>query len=138
MTERPEPQQQSANSDRAAYDAKPVEREDDMSNVQPLSPPKTAYAPPPVDGDFYRIADLLANQERPIFARVRAFMEAEVAPVINDYWSRAKFPFELVPKLRELGIGGISYEGFGCAGGTNLLNGLICMEMARIDPSFAT
>ena len=109
-----------------------------MSNVQPFSSPKQTYAPPPVDGDFYRITDLLAKEERAILSRVRAFMEAEVAPIINDYWSKAKFPFELVPKLRELAIGGISYEGFGCAGGTNLLNGLICMEMARIDPSFAT
>ena len=105
-----------------------------MSNVRPLSP-KQAYAPPPVDGDFYRITDVVAKEERAILARVRAFMEAEVAPVINDYWSKAKFPFELVPKLRGLGIGGVSYEGFGCAGGTNLLNGFICMEMARIDPS---
>jgi glutaryl-CoA dehydrogenase len=101
-----------------------------MSNVQPLSSPKRAYVPPPVDGDFYQIKDLLAKEERAILVRVRAFMEAEVAPIINEYWSKAKFPFELVPKLRELGIGGISYEGFGCAGGTNLLNGLICMEIA--------
>src|SRR5262245_22663169 len=109
-----------------------------MSNVQPLSLPKHAYVPPLVDGDFYRIADLLATEERAVVARVRAFMEAEVAPIINDYWSRAKFPIELIAKLRELNIGGVSYEGFGCVGGTNLLNGLICMEMARIDPSFAT
>jgi glutaryl-CoA dehydrogenase len=109
-----------------------------MSNVQPLSSPKRAYVPPPVDGDFYQIKDLLAKEERAILARVRAFMEQDVAPIINEYWSKAKFPFELVPRLRELGIGGISYEGFGCAGGTNVLNGLICMEIARIDPSFAT
>ena len=109
-----------------------------MSDARPASSPPRDYAPPPVDGDFYKITDVLASEERPILARVRTFMEAEVAPVINDYWSKAKFPFELVPKLRELAIGGISYEGFGCAGGTNLLNGLICMEMARIDPSFAT
>ena len=30
------------------------------------------------------------------------------------------------------------YEGYGCAGGTRLLNGFICMEMARIDASIAT
>ncbi len=129
---------------RPAYDvckrgSEPLpKREDHMSNVQPLSPPKRAYVPPPVECDFYQIKDLLAKEERAILARVRAFMEADVAPIINEYWSKAKFPFELVAKLRELGIGGISYEGYGCAGGTNLLNGLICMEMARIDSSFAT
>jgi glutaryl-CoA dehydrogenase len=102
-----------------------------MSSAQTASQPR-------VDGDFYRITAALTKEESAILARVRAFMETEVAPIINDYWSRAKFPFELVAKLRELGIGGTSYEGFGCAGGSNVLNGLICMELSRVDPSFAT
>ena len=112
-----------------------TDREDHMSSAQTASSPSSE---PRVDRDFYRIGDTLGKEERAILERVRAFMEAEVAPIINDCWARAKFPFELVPKLSELGIGGISYEGFGCAGGTNLLNGVICMEMSRIDPSFAT
>jgi glutaryl-CoA dehydrogenase len=33
---------------------------------------------------------------------------------------------------------GIGYEGYGCAGGTNLLNGFVYRELARIDPSYAT
>jgi glutaryl-CoA dehydrogenase len=74
---------------------------------------------PHVDGDFYRITATVTKEESAILARVRAFMETEVAPIINDYWSRAKFPFDLVAKLRELGIGGTSCQGFGCAGGTN-------------------
>jgi alkylation response protein AidB-like acyl-CoA dehydrogenase len=86
-----------------------------MSDARPASSPRRDYAPPPVDGDSYKITDVFASEERPILARVRVFMEAEVAPIINGYWSKAKFPFELVPKLRELGIGGVSYEGFGCA-----------------------
>jgi glutaryl-CoA dehydrogenase len=36
-------------------------------------------------------------------------MESEVAPIIEDCWAKAKFPFEIVPKLRELDIGGIGY-----------------------------
>jgi glutaryl-CoA dehydrogenase len=108
-----------------------MERETHMSSAQTASQPR-------VDGDFYRITAALTKEESAILARVRAFMETEVAPIINDYWSRAKFPFELVAKLRELGIGGTSYEGFGCAGGSNVLNGLICMELSRVDPSFAT
>jgi len=54
-------------------------------------------------GDFYRIADVLDSHERSIVDRLRLFMESDVAPIINDYWAKAKFPFELVPKLRELG-----------------------------------
>ena len=44
-----------------------------------------AYIPPPVNGDFYRITDLLDPKERAVVKRVREFMEAEVAPIIEDY-----------------------------------------------------
>ena len=94
--------------------------------------------PPPTDGDFYRIADVLDVNERVVAQRVRGFMEAEVAPIIEDYWARDKFPFEIVPKIAGIGIGGIGYEGYGAAGGSMLLNGFVAMELARIDSSIAT
>ena len=34
----------------------------------------------------------------------------EVLPIINDYWDRAEFPFELVPKIAQLGIIGTTIE----------------------------
>lgn len=96
------------------------------------------YAPPPVNGDFYRVGELLSADEAKIVAKVRAFMEAEVAPIIEDHWMRDEFPHQLIPGIAKLGIGGIGYEGYGAAGGSQLLNGFICMEMARIDSSIAT
>ena len=93
---------------------------------------------PPVTGDFYSIATTVSDEDKAILARVRAFMEAEVAPIINDYWIRAAFPFELIPKLAALDIAGISYQGYGCAGRSTVLDGLIAVEMARIDASIAT
>jgi len=100
--------------------------------------PKAPFTPPPVDGDFYRIADVLDDRERAVAARVRDFMETDVAPIIGDYWNRDKFPFELIPKIATLGIGGIGYEGYGAAGGSWLLNGIVGMELGRIDSSIAT
>ena len=38
------------------------------------------FTAPPVNGDFYRIADLLDPKEQAVVKRVRDFMEAEVAP----------------------------------------------------------
>jgi glutaryl-CoA dehydrogenase len=99
---------------------------------------KAEYLAPPIDGDFYRIADLLDAKERVVAKRVRDFMEAEVAPIIEDYWARDKFPFEIIPKIAGVGIGGIGYEGYGAAGGSMLLNGFISMELARVDSSIAT
>jgi len=93
---------------------------------------------PAVNGDFYRIADILNEKSRTTVARVREFMESEVAPIIEDCWARDQFPFDLIPKLANLEIGGVGFEGYNCAGGDMLLNGFISMEMARIDCSIAT
>ncbi len=93
---------------------------------------------PPVTGDFYSIATTVSDDDKAILAKVRVFMEAEVAPIINDYWIRAAFPFDLIPKMAALDIAGISYTGYGCAGKSTVLDGLIAVEMARIDPSIAT
>jgi len=61
--------------------------------------------------DFYAVEDLLAPADREIRDRVRAFCETEVTPRINDYWERAEFPFELVPKIADLGIAGGTIRG---------------------------
>ena len=99
---------------------------------------KLDYSAPPADGDFYRVANLLDESESTIVKRVRDFMECEIAPIIDDYWARDKFPFEVIPKLAALGIGGVGYQGYGSAGGSMLLNGFISMELARVDASIAT
>ncbi len=60
--------------------------------------------------DYYLLDEELTDDERAIRDRVRAFGEQDVLPVINDYWERAEFPFELVPKLAALGVAGTTIE----------------------------
>ena len=98
----------------------------------------TLAALPDGSGDFYGIVSTLSAEDQAIVQRVRAFMEAEVAPIINRYWIRAEFPFELIPKLAALDVVGIAYQGYGCAGKSTVLDGMLAVEMARIDPSIAT
>ena len=91
------------------------------------------------DGDFYLIEQTLDPEGRQLLLRVREFMEKSVQPVINHYWTREEFPYDLVvPGIRDLGIAGQAYSGYGCPGGGNLLDGMIAMELARVDPSIAT
>ena len=94
-------------------------------------------ARPPV-ADFYRIDDLLTDSEREIRDRVRMFSDKEVTPIINDYWERAEFPFELLPKLAELNIAGGTISGYGCPGMSPIAAGLLGMELARGDGSVCT
>ena len=84
------------------------------------------------DGDFYLIEQTLDPEGRQLLLRVREFMEKSVQPVINHYWTREEFPHDLVvPGLRDLGIAGQAYSGYGCPGGGNLLDGMIAMEIGR-------
>src|SRR5262245_12055414 len=111
-----------------------------MATARAIHAGRKEYAPPPVNGDFYKIAEVLDPSEREIATSVRNFMETEVAPIIEDYWGRDQFPHEIIPKLAALdaNIAGVGYRGYGAAGGSWLLNGFIAMEMARIDSSVAT
>ena len=93
---------------------------------------------PTPNSDFYHFADTLSADERAILQKVRTFMESKVQPIINKYWVEDAFPFEVLPAFKELNIGGLGYEGYGCAGGSQLLVGLVGIEMARVDVSIAT
>lgn len=99
---------------------------------------KTKPSLPLPDSDFYMVRDLLSHDEQALLARVRRFMESDIAPIINKYWMEDAFPFGIIPGIRELGIAGIGYEGYGCPGGSTLLDGFIAMEIARVDSSVAT
>jgi glutaryl-CoA dehydrogenase len=88
--------------------------------------------------DFYQLEDRLTGEERALRDKVRAFTDAEIIPVINQYWEAAQFPFDLVPKLAALGISGYTIEGYGCPGMSRLAAGLVSAEVARGDGSINT
>jgi glutaryl-CoA dehydrogenase len=88
--------------------------------------------------DYYLIDQLLTDEEREVRDRVRAFADREVIPIINGYWENAEFPFELVPKIAELGIAGGPIQGYGCPGMSQIAAGLVAIEMTRGDGSLNT
>src|SRR6266536_4987971 len=98
----------------------------------------TPKALPRADGDFYQIIPTISEEDQALVRRVRAFMESEVTPIINHYWTREEFPFQLIPGLAALGIVGLPYQGYGCPGKSSLLDGMVAMELARVDSSIAT
>ena len=100
--------------------------------------PAQPRALPKPNSDFYDLASTLNAEELGVLRTVREFMETKVAPIANKYWAADAFPFELLPAFKELGIGGLGIQGYGCRGGSALLVGLAAMEMSRIDSSIAT
>jgi glutaryl-CoA dehydrogenase len=94
--------------------------------------------PKAVTSEFYDLEALLDDEDRALLHRVRAFMDTEVQPIINEYWTRAQFPRQVIPGLAELGIAGTQFSGYGCPGKSALLDGMISMELSRGDPSVST
>ncbi len=101
----------------------------------PAAQPRPLPAP---NSDFYQTLDVLNDAQKAAVQRVRTFMETQVEPIIEQYWAKGDFPFELVPGLRDLRIAGTGINGYGCPGGGVLLSGFIASELARVDSSIAT
>ncbi|PKA82735.1 glutaryl-CoA dehydrogenase [Ulvibacter sp. MAR_2010_11] len=93
---------------------------------------------PPIDGDFYDLSLKLTPHQREIQLKVRNFMEDEIKPIANEYWNKAEFPHHIIPKMAELNICGMAYEGYGCPNETFLMEGIMAMELARVDVSIST
>lgn len=88
--------------------------------------------------DYFRMSEQLAPEETALLLAVREFGEREILPIVNDYWERGEFPFELLPMLRELHIVGDTMQGYGTTPMTAVGQGLISYELARLDGSIAT
>ncbi|MES2419251.1 MAG: acyl-CoA dehydrogenase family protein [Bacteroidota bacterium] len=94
---------------------------------------------PEIEGDFYHLGDeALKDEDRILQLKVRAVLEKEIKPIVNEFWLKAEFPFHIIPKIAELNICGLTYKGYGCPGKSNLMAGMLAMEMARVDTSIST
>jgi glutaryl-CoA dehydrogenase len=93
---------------------------------------------PPIEGDFYHLGHQLTAEQRALQLKVRTFMEEEIKPIVNRYWLKGEFPHEIIPRLASLNICGVTYEGYGCPHLPFLMEGILAMEMARVDASIAT
>ncbi len=93
---------------------------------------------PNINSDYFLLDDDLTDGERALRDTVRTYAEAEILPIINDYWERAEFPAELLPGLAKLGIIGSTIEGYGCPGLSRRASGVVSREIARVDGSVNT
>ena len=100
-----------------------------------IKQPKPLPAP---NSDFYDFWSTFSAEEQEILKQVREFLNTKAAPIIGKYWLEDAFPFELLPGIKELNIGGIGIEGYGGRGGSLGLWGSVAMEFARVDPSLST
>jgi len=111
--------------------------EDPMSDTHAQEVKKPKVLPKP-NSDFYQTFQMLSEAEQEKVSKVREFMQTSVAPIINDFWAKDEFPFDLVAGIRDLQVAGLGFEGYDCPSGSNLLSCYVAMEIAKVDCSVAT
>lgn len=83
--------------------------------------------------DFYLVDELLSEEERMVRDTVRRWVEDRVMPIIEESFREGRFPLHLIPEIANMGLLGLNLEGFGCAGLSNVVYGLVCQELERGD-----
>ena len=91
-----------------------------------------------LSADLFGYEAMLTPDEWAVVQRTREFMATHVAPVAQDCWARAEFPFQIIEPLAEVGIIGGAYGLDGAPAASQLLTGFVGLEIARVDPSIAT
>lgn len=84
--------------------------------------------------DFLFLDQELKSEERLARDTMRAFVDAEVIPLMAEAVDKAEFPKQLIPKLAKLGVLGLTLPTeYGGAGANYLSYGLVCQELERGD-----
>lgn len=84
--------------------------------------------------DYFRIDDLLTDEERMVRDMVRSWVEKEVIPHIGQWVEDGEFPMKLIPAMGELGLFGPTLpEEYGGVGASNIAYGLMMQELERGD-----
>ena len=84
--------------------------------------------------DYFKIDELISEDEILVRNSVREFVDNEVVPVIESHYQNGTFPLDVIPKLAELGVLGMTYpQKYGCAGMNNMAYGLVNQELERGD-----
>lgn len=92
----------------------------------------------PIPSDFYGFENLLTAKEQAVLTDLRAYLEAEVRPIVNEYWLNAEFPRQIITPLADLKLFGMPWDETRPFENSAVFRGWVALELARIDASVAT
>src|SRR5215207_64085 len=93
----------------------------------------------PIPSDFYGMEAALEDREKDVLMRLRAWIESDVKPIVNDHWARAEFfPMSVVKGLADLGLFGMPWAETRPFENSAVFRGWVALELGRIDASLAT
>ena len=94
----------------------------------------SAYVSDPLD--FLKLDRLIPTEINQHRIKLRNLLETEVAPLLPNFVEQAKFPFEVIPKLK--GLFGLKEAKYGCRAISEFEKNINLFELARVDASLAT
>jgi glutaryl-CoA dehydrogenase len=103
-----------------------------------MSPDPVPGARADIDADLFDYRSLLNDHERALLDRLRTWLREKLAPVADEYWSKAEFPHQLVESFGRLDVMGLPYELPGTPTEGRLLAGFVSLEISRVDSSFSS
>jgi glutaryl-CoA dehydrogenase len=83
--------------------------------------------------DLLRFDEQFTSDEKMLRDSLRRFVDQEVLPIIADAYEEARFPSELIPKIAELGVLGMTLPPPYGLGASYVAYGLACQELERGD-----
>ena len=84
--------------------------------------------------DYFRLDELLSEDELMVRKTVRDFVDQRVLPIIEKHYEEGTFPLDLVSQMAELGLFGSTLPAkYGCAEMNNVAYGLVMQELERGD-----
>jgi glutaryl-CoA dehydrogenase len=92
----------------------------------------------PLASDFYSYGSQLTAREQEALAALRAWLERDVKPIVNDHWERAEFPMQVVKPLADLGALSFAWDEAKPFENSAVFRGFVALELARVDPSVGT
>ncbi len=84
--------------------------------------------------DYYNVFDLFDEEEKLIQKTVREFVSNEVLPIIEEHYAKGTFPMDLIPKMAQIGLFGITTpQEYGGVGASYTIYGIAMQELERGD-----
>lgn len=84
--------------------------------------------------DYFKVDELLTDEQKLIRETVREYVKKEISPIIEDYAQKAEFPEQIVKQLGDLGCFGPTVpQEYGGGGLDYISYGLMMQELERGD-----
>ena len=86
--------------------------------------------------DSFLLRDQLTDEERMVTDSARQFFQKELMPGIVEANRHENFDRNIMRQMGEMGLLGVTIEGYGCAGLSSVAYGLIAKEIEAVDSGY--